>query len=87
MFLRRFRLRDRRTDSPLRHLILLVEAEDSSGSPLEFLEGDILPDWCGSGDPDSRLRKAAASALRYGFSIGVPILSWPIRRAGMLRIS
>jgi hypothetical protein len=40
------------TDSPLRHLILLVEAEDFSGRPLELLEGGILPDWCGKGDPD-----------------------------------
>jgi hypothetical protein len=40
------------TDSPLRHLILLVEAEVSGGRPLELLEGDILPEWCGAGDPD-----------------------------------
>ena len=40
------------TDSPLRHLILLVEAKDSGGGALELLEGDLLPEWCGSGDPD-----------------------------------
>jgi hypothetical protein len=38
------------TDSPLRHVILVVEATDSGG-PLELLEGPLLPDWCGVGDP------------------------------------
>ena len=39
------------TDSPLRHLILLVEATDASGDTLEQLNGPVLPDWCGEGDP------------------------------------
>ncbi|MEE9309174.1 MAG: hypothetical protein V3V57_16770 [Spirochaetia bacterium] len=39
------------TDSPLRHLILLVEARDTSGQLLELIEGGILPEWCGIGDP------------------------------------
>jgi len=39
------------TDSPLRHLILLVEAVDSSGNPLALVVGPLLPDWCGEGDP------------------------------------
>jgi mono/diheme cytochrome c family protein len=38
------------TDSPLRHVMLLVEATDSIGA-LELLEGPLLPDWCGVGDP------------------------------------
>lgn len=38
------------TDSPLRHLILLVEARDSRGVPLKQLSGPRLPDWCGKGD-------------------------------------
>jgi hypothetical protein len=39
------------TDSPLRHLILLVEGKDEAGKPLALLEGPTLPDWCGKGDP------------------------------------
>ncbi len=38
------------TDSPLRHLILLVEAADSRGASLKQLAGPRLPDWCGTGD-------------------------------------
>ena len=37
------------TDSPLRHLILLVEAVDSSGKQLVLSDGPILPKWCGEG--------------------------------------
>jgi len=36
------------TDSPLRHLILLVSAKDSRGAALRQLSGHQLPDWCGS---------------------------------------
>lgn len=39
------------TDSPLRHLILLVEAIDSFGKPLVLRSGPILPSWCGEGSP------------------------------------
>lgn len=39
------------TDSPLRHLILLVEAQDASGQPLEYLAGPRVPEWGGLGDP------------------------------------
>jgi hypothetical protein len=39
------------TDSPLRHLILLVEATDSSGAPLSQLDGPSVPEWGGVGDP------------------------------------
>ena len=38
------------TDSPLRHLILLVSAKDKDG-PLTLMEGQRLPDWVGVGDP------------------------------------
>jgi hypothetical protein len=38
------------TDSPLRHLILLVDAADSNGTPLTQLSGSTLPDWCGLED-------------------------------------
>jgi mono/diheme cytochrome c family protein len=39
------------TDSPLRHLILVVTAVDQDGSPLEQLDGPVIPDWGGIGDP------------------------------------
>jgi hypothetical protein len=35
------------TDSPLRHLILLVQVSDASGQPLPLVYGPTLPDWCG----------------------------------------
>ena len=38
------------SDSPLRHLILLVEARDSRGAALKQLGGPKLPDWCGMGE-------------------------------------
>lgn len=39
------------TDSPLRHLILIVRAFDDNGIPLDLLAGSLLPDWTGLGDP------------------------------------
>ena len=39
------------TDSPLRHLILLVEAADGHGESLTLLDGPTVPDWGGVGDP------------------------------------
>jgi len=39
------------TDSPLRQLILLVEATDESGQRLNLVDGPVLPAWCGTGDP------------------------------------
>lgn len=41
------------TDSPLRHLILLVQAFDETNQPLSLEEGSTLPEWCGVGDPAS----------------------------------
>lgn len=38
------------TDSPLRHLILLVHAKGKDGSALELVDGPRLPKWCGTGD-------------------------------------
>lgn len=35
------------TDSPLRHLILLVQATGAGGQALPQIEGPRLPDWCG----------------------------------------
>ena len=39
------------TDSPLRHLILVVRAYGSDASELSLKAGPVLPEWCGSGDP------------------------------------
>lgn len=41
------------TDSPLRHVILLVKATDETGESLELEAGPLLPDWCGVGDPSA----------------------------------
>jgi hypothetical protein len=38
------------TDSPLRHLILLVEVTDENGENLDQLEGPAVPAWGGIGD-------------------------------------
>lgn len=45
------------TDSPLRHLILIVEARDANGSLLDQVNGDIIPSWAGLGSapPDRPL--------------------------------
>jgi hypothetical protein len=39
------------TDSPLRQMILLVNAADKDGNPLTLLEGERVPVWGGAGDP------------------------------------
>jgi len=39
------------TDSPLRHMMLVVRAYGSSGSELSLKTGPVLPEWCGSGNP------------------------------------
>jgi len=39
------------TDNPMRHLILVVEAEDSAGEPLELVDGPRLEDYAGIGNP------------------------------------
>jgi hypothetical protein len=40
------------TDSPLRHLILVVRAIDSQGHLLRQSDGPVIPKWCGAGDPN-----------------------------------
>ena len=40
------------TDSPLRQMILLVQATDAQGQTLTLLEGPTVPQWGGIGDPD-----------------------------------
>ena len=39
------------TDSPLRQLLLLVDARSSLGQPLTLLKGSTIPEWGGVGDP------------------------------------
>jgi len=39
------------TDSPLRQLILVVQASDAQGETLPLIDGPTLPEWCGIGDP------------------------------------
>jgi hypothetical protein len=39
------------TDSPLRQMILLVEAKDDQNNLLALLEGETVPEWGGMGDP------------------------------------
>ena len=40
------------TDSPLRHLILVVKATNSQGNSLQQSDGPVIPQWCGIGDPN-----------------------------------
>jgi hypothetical protein len=40
------------TDSPLRQMILLVMATNAEGHALKLIEGPIVPEWGGVGDPD-----------------------------------
>jgi hypothetical protein len=39
------------TDSPLRHVMLVVRAYDDNASELALKAGPILPEWCGTGNP------------------------------------
>jgi hypothetical protein len=36
------------TDSPLRHLILVIQATDGNGQPLPLTDGPQLPEWTGN---------------------------------------
>jgi hypothetical protein len=38
-------------DSPLRQMLLLVQAQGSDGAALELIDGPVLPEWSGVGDP------------------------------------
>jgi hypothetical protein len=40
------------TDSPLRQVILLVDAKDGQGQALSLLKGETIPEWGGVGDPN-----------------------------------
>jgi hypothetical protein len=41
------------TDSPLRHLILIVNATGKDGKRIKQIAGPTLPDWTGKGDPSA----------------------------------
>ncbi len=40
------------TDSPLRHMVLVVRAVDERNRDLPLVAGQTLPEWCGTGNPD-----------------------------------
>jgi hypothetical protein len=39
------------TDSPLRQMLLLIDAVQANGRPLTLVDGPTLPNWAGIGDP------------------------------------
>jgi hypothetical protein len=47
------------TDSPLRHLILLVQVTDENGEKLEQIEGPTIPEWGGVGEYEDGYYAAA----------------------------
>jgi hypothetical protein len=56
------------TDSPLRHLILLVCATDAQGNTLRQLDGPTVPEWGGVGD----LAQEPALSAAEGYYAGLP---------------
>lgn len=56
------------TDSPLRHLILLVCATDAQGNTLQQLDGPTVPEWGGVGDP----AQGPALSAAEGYYPGLP---------------
>jgi len=49
------------TDSPLRHILLVVSANETDGTELDLLAGPVLPDW--AGDLADRPGRAYAKVL------------------------
>jgi hypothetical protein len=41
------------TDSPLRQMLLLVGVHDASGQTLALVQGPVVPEWGGVGDPQA----------------------------------
>lgn len=69
------------TDSPLRHMILVVEAKDGNGQMLTMKEGSTLPEWCGVGEPKNGYYanmpgKAFAKVLKEMWTDVVPAISY-----------
>jgi hypothetical protein len=54
------------TDSPLRQMLLLIEAYDASGNSLPLVEGPTLPTWAGEGNPE------------LGYYAGLPGMSYAL---------
>jgi hypothetical protein len=59
------------TDSPLRHLILLVQAADGQGQVLPQLDGPTVPEWGGVGDPSEGSALSPSALLRIDSVEGV----------------
>jgi hypothetical protein len=53
------------TDSPLRHLILVVSASDQFEFPLAQVGGEQLPDWAGSGSQNGVLGYAGKPGIIF----------------------
>jgi hypothetical protein len=62
------------TDSPLRHLILVVQATDAEGNRLSLHEGLTLPDW--TGDYADRPGKGYARILEDPLTGEVPLMNF-----------
>jgi hypothetical protein len=62
------------TDSPLRHLLLVVQATDAEGNQLPLSEGLTLPDW--TGDYANRPGKAYAKILQDPLTGEVPTMNF-----------
>ena len=54
------------TDSPLRHMILLVDVTDPKGNLLPQVDGPTVPLWGGVGDPQDELALSAAEGYYAG---------------------
>jgi len=69
------------TDTPLRHLILLVEARDGRGRLLRQVDGPVLPEWCGpakgrKGHYGGRPGKVYAKLLKERWTEVVPAAAY-----------
>lgn len=62
------------TDSPLRHLILVVQATDAEGNPLLLREGLTLPEW--TGDYANQPGKAYAKIMQDPLTGEVPTMNF-----------
>jgi hypothetical protein len=70
------------TDSPLRHLILLVTARDAAGEPLPYLGDQVVPPWGGDGVRNTECGVWSAS-LHAEFRIPHSALRTPCNYAGL----
>jgi hypothetical protein len=53
------------TDSPLRQVLLVVQADGPDGQPLSRLAGPLLPEWAGAGADPERGRYAGLPGTAY----------------------